>query len=657
MFIYSNKLKAPFVRTPMSEHQYVEDATNHTRGIFRVLNVPDIARAVLKDLAETGYLDLSNLSRTCHTGLNIVSQYIEHWDETPPGDFLGEDISLDAHDKVQRTPVTLLISPVRQAFKDGKRPDISYAEHYKTQGNLCKSTYLVYFDTRSALTHPKKITDRALKNRADYITNLQMHRIQFLDLNAVGCILKSLRNLKLIGIYQCQLLHLGNMAELLDVVKARGQRTGGDSSYVDLDFFPMYHEGPNSIIRHGSYGAVWNHPTCDMATGIWQLVLYELYPKARYLDIDILSWGRAFRHFLEKLPMPSWTNVRIYEAIKSIEYRGKENPGELVMTAYNKSEGKWERFADDVTAALRGDNVEPAVVPGHQLNKVVAGYQPERHRKYGWWRDTKRCATCGINVLAVFCPFGDNHCWGCQAKEYLTGQYDHYLSFKSLAAATWFGRCRNLNDVVKTGFYEKGYQIAQELDIFRRRDMTNDHGTGKADWADHADFGRLHRRYAREYEPHGPIDRKLNDKQYMPVGHFPTAITSSMVPACYPEFKLAIWMRDWEIERKKSHPQESAAMRARNRQEELKKQTKRMQNSRENIIQDRNRQDARLIEDEREHYNRRRQWPNRQIKCWDELIQDMFFRSNTIGKDGKPLTMPRWIIEKRPYGPLGVPST
>jgi hypothetical protein len=106
--------------------------------------MPEIARVILKDLAKNGFLDLSNLSRTCHTGLDIVGKYVEVWDETPPGDFLGEDVSLDPNDEAQRTPVTIMVSPVRKAWssRDGMRPDISYAEHYETEKKLCKFPYL-----------------------------------------------------------------------------------------------------------------------------------------------------------------------------------------------------------------------------------------------------------------------------------------------------------------------------------------------------------------------------------------------------------------------------------------------------------------------------------------------------------------------------------
>lgn len=492
-----------------------------------------------------------------------------------------------------------------------------------------------------------------MRNRADLITNLQLHRVQFLDHNAVRCIIASLKNLKLIGIYQCQLLHLGNMHQLLAAVKTcLLPTTSDDFSIVDLDFFPAYHEGPNSIVRHGSYGAVWNHPDCDMATAIWQLVLFYWYPAAKKLGIDILKWGCAFRSFLEKLPMPDWANVRICEAVKSFEYTGQERAKELDMTAYNKAEGRWERFIDDVTAALRGDGVEPTIVPGSHITKLVGNYQPSRHRKYGWWRETVNCEICTLDVPAVFCPFGEGRCWGCLATDCLNGDWDHFKTSKAEAAATWFRRCRNLDDVTAPGSADEGYLLVQKIDTFRQLEKENQHHTGAVDWHDHPDFNRLHRRYARKYEPHGPVDRKLNDRQYMPVGSFDTCMTSEMVPACFLEFKLAIQMRNWEASRKKKYPKEPEAKRAPLRQSYLEKAKASIEKDAESIIKEQNIWDGGAVEEMRQDYCRRQAWPNRQVKCRDELIQDMFCKMDVSTKDGQALIVPEWLQLKRPKGPL-----
>jgi len=498
-------------------------------------------------------------------------------------------------------------------------------------------------------------TDRALKNRSDSLTNLQLHRIQFLDHNAVRCILKSLQNLKLIGIYQCQLLHLGNMEQLLRTIKVSAQHKGHHYSFVDLDFSPMYHEGPNSILRHGSYGAVWNHPDCDMATGIWQIVLCKLYPMARNLNIDILKWGCAFRSFLERLPMPNWANVRICEAVKSFEYTGQGWPSELDMTAYNTLEGKWERFIDEVTAALRGDGIEPGTVPGHHITTLIGAYQPTRHRKYGWWRAIKYCGICSSRFPAVFFPFGEGRCWGCLAERCLDGDWDHFKTIKTQAATAWFGKCRDLGDVTRAGSADRGYLLAQDIDKFRGLEMENNHGTDAIDWPDHPDMFRLHRRYARKYEAHGPVDRMLNDRQYMPVGSFGTSISSGLVPACYPKYELSILMGKWEVAREQQYPNEPECKRGPLRQAYLEEEDVNIEKEAATIIRRQNAEDAGEVEERRQHHDRRLEWPNRQIKCWDELIQDMFSRTAVYAKDGRPLEMPYLIAQlKRPQGPLKI---
>jgi hypothetical protein len=633
---------------PPTEHKYTENRENRTLVLMKVLNEKDIARIILGHLAEEGYFGLSNLSQTCHTALNIVGRYVEHWDETPPGDFLGDDVSVDG---THGSPIALVVSPIRKPLSD--RCGITYTQHFVTQIRLCKFFLVIVWLCRLILIDSPN-ADRALNNRAATITNLQLHRVQFLNVGAVRCILASLPNLKLLGIYQCQLLHLGNMMQLLKVIQSDPRTNAEDSSFVDLDFFPMFHEGPNSLMRHGSYGAVWNHPDCDMATGIWQLVLYELYPTARKCNIDILKWGCAFRSFMEKLPMTNWANVRIYEAIKSFEYTGKESFNcELDMLTYNQQEGKWQRFIDDVTAALRGDGVEPATIPGTNLHIFLKDYQPERQRKYGWWRDPKQCVLCGLSIPAIFLPFDEGRCWACLAKICLDEDWDHFKTLKQQAASEWFARCRNLEDVTAAGAADVGLQFAKSIDQLRAVEMTHDHGIDKMDWPEHPDMGRLHRRYARVYEPHGPVDRMLNDRQYLPVGRFDSSISHRLVPPCYVSYELNCLMKHWESDRNKESPGESGAVRARLRQQYRQKTEASVKRDASRIIAEQNARDAQEVEQKRQMYRRRLMWPNRQIKCWDELVQDMFFRMVVLKPNGDRLMMPELLTkQKRPHGPI-----
>jgi hypothetical protein len=43
-------------------------------------------------------------------------------------------------------------------------------------------------------------------------------------------------------------------------------------------------------------------------------------------------------------------------------------------------------------------------------------------------------------------------------------------------------------------------------------------------------------------------------------------------------------------------------------------------------------------------------WPNRQVKCWDELIQDMLTRQDIYLPNGKLMKIPALLQKKRPNG-------
>jgi hypothetical protein len=130
------------MRMPLSEHKFVENRDNLKRGLCKLLNEKDIAQIILDELAKDGYIPLSSLSQTCHSALNLVSQFIEHWNETPPGDFLGDDVSV-GEEGVKGTPITLMISPLRKPFNE--QTDMTFAEHYETQTRLCKSSFRIFY--------------------------------------------------------------------------------------------------------------------------------------------------------------------------------------------------------------------------------------------------------------------------------------------------------------------------------------------------------------------------------------------------------------------------------------------------------------------------------------------------------------------------------
>lgn len=562
--------------------------------------------------------------------------------------------------------------------------------------------------------------------------------MQFVDVKGLECIVASLPQLKTLGVYQCPLLHLGKASEVLDIIRHNPKHHVGENySYVHLDLYPMFHEGPNSLIRQGSFGATWNHPGCDLATGIIQLVLYELYPKAQSLNIDILEWGCAFRRFLEKCPMPRWGILRMYEAIKTIEHGNRAVGGKFDIVAYKPSDNNWEQFANDITAAVRGDGIEPSTIPGPVLNQALRGYQSSRRRKFGWWQATKDCTSCRAVVLVVFTPFNEGRCWSCIAKKSLNAQWDQFKTFKAQAASIAFGKCMDLDDVLRLpkvwhiccynlalfddsglsdvsldvftceteelladeGSYpaysdlfrpatpvsdiwssyfsssttpnspesaggssgeslgrifldmrlspaDRGLFVAGQMDVFRQLEMSNDHGLDRADWADHADFTNLHRRLARHYEAHGPVDRKLCDVQYHPIGRQGAHANHASVPSCWPKYIALLKTLAWD----ERHPIGTARDEDDAKKIEAVRQTRResahsrhLDHGRryaDHYIKEQNAQDELNVRIASDLLHTREQWPNLTPYNWDEYMIDLFKCSGFEDKNGRPLKVP-----------------
>lgn len=557
------------MRTMVTEHQYVEHIDNRELPIFRAMTIPEIAQAIIAHMP--AFLSLARLSETCHRGFDIVAMNTERWDTTA-SDFLGDDQRNGDKPNQKPSQLPIIVGPVRKDMlvTDRQRPgDTCYADDFGATVKLF----------------------RALDFRAMSIASLQLHRLSFLDITGVECILSSLPNLQNLGVYQCPLLHFGKAKELLDVVKAHPRDAGGARKYVHLDFFPMFHQGPNTLARHGSFGVSWGYIACDTVSAIMQIVLYELYPLARELGIDIFAWDSAFRLFLEKCPMPDWTVVRVYEAIRTFEC-APGTPSIADLNDYTpKANWKWKTFVNELTAAIVGDEWDAFVVSNRcdnrledyvkSVNKIV-----KYRRQDFWWQRRQTCATCRKDMIRPFFVFGEGFCWGCILKQYLSSEVDHHRSLKTETVARWLSGsqllsaaqaailkddqftaptpkrsaapdtglpqkyarlvpARCLQDALIDARVASGSYYAALADRIRGYEMQDNHELA-VNYLEDPDAMRLERRHAKVHEKHGPIDRKTSDRQYAPVGWYYTTVTQEYVPRQYAQLASSYNFRDWE---------------------------------------------------------------------------------------------------------------
>ena len=184
-------------------------------------------------------------------------------------------------------------------------------------------------------------------NFADFFGNLQLHRIPFLTTEVLSLIIPLMRNLQVLGLYKCPLIHVGHTMKVLEIIQI--DRVRERQNQISVDFYPNYHVGPASdpgkdyIV--GSYGVTWDNWNGDSCLSIWQLVSI-IMPQARSQKQDFWSKHTMFRQWLDK--SPCW---RVAETLAAIQ----RSPGDtrtnneieedfVVMVDFPETGGSKARF-------------------------------------------------------------------------------------------------------------------------------------------------------------------------------------------------------------------------------------------------------------------------------------------------------------------------
>ncbi|KAH9220604.1 hypothetical protein DL95DRAFT_442666 [Leptodontidium sp. 2 PMI_412] len=270
----------------------------------------------------------------------------------------------------------------------------------------------------------------AMSNFAENMQNLQIHRISFLTPQLLGLLIPKMTNLKVLGIYQCQLMHVAEIFRLLDIIKT--DRPLGRENQISLDFFPMWHQGPvpvddkgdRSIFFAGTYGVTWDNSDMDHCLAIWAIVMRAL-PLARAQNIDLVSKGTAFRQWLDK--------GLLWKVEKTLQAMLDPKPDVRVIAALADARnsdhgGNWRTFTSNSRIGCRPEGYEPYV-------------------------RTYRCNTCRVENLGIFYKWhdllelqafnGNNTrlanltCYGCKLMIICRHEKDHYKAAKRRLMKAW----------------------------------------------------------------------------------------------------------------------------------------------------------------------------------------------------------------------------
>ncbi|PNY24541.1 Uncharacterized protein TCAP_05534 [Tolypocladium capitatum] len=135
---------------------------------------------------------------------------------------------------------------------------------------------------------------------------LYFQKTPHLDRRILAVILRACPRVEMIGIYDCPLIHFGDVLCLLDLIHEINlkRREGNLPVIKALDFFPRYHEGmPYQHPWAETYGLTWGPQKLDIVQRGFFCIVLKAFMKAKAMNLDLLfSKGNAFCHFLFKVP-------------------------------------------------------------------------------------------------------------------------------------------------------------------------------------------------------------------------------------------------------------------------------------------------------------------------------------------------------------------
>jgi hypothetical protein len=137
---------------------------------------------------------------------------------------------------------------------------------------------------------------------------LALVRIDFMCAKTIEAIVDSLVNLKCLCIYSCPLIDLSAVKDVIEIVGRTNEKRRADGKpLLDLDIAPQYRQGP-IVDRMGSYGVTHSDPRIfnSWGTDIGKALaanLVSLLRAAKKAEIELCQPGKAFRRWLDRLPL------------------------------------------------------------------------------------------------------------------------------------------------------------------------------------------------------------------------------------------------------------------------------------------------------------------------------------------------------------------
>ncbi|KAK3341471.1 hypothetical protein B0T25DRAFT_522778 [Lasiosphaeria hispida] len=411
---------------------------NDANPLIHFLTMPELATRLLK-LLTPSIRDLASLAAVCRSASVVTAHNMELWD-VETGSFLTDDDRFQprtGHDgnvvesKGVRANI-LVIAPMGISETDNKTP---YLAGWRIMEKLVRGFVHIRNSFRDII----------------------IDQLPCFDIRLFEMMVQTMPNLESVGISRCLLLDVSKLKPLLEIVKRHPRRLpNGRTRYVRLDFAPYFFEGPSHSNRLGSFGVTHHEPTFHIPRAVFGSIL-QCERLAREVGMDLLSEGSSFWRFVCRVPGND--DLWAIKARDAVITRDRD----LARARKGESAGRAQRvdaalqtFADNVTAAVAGDNVEP-LAPPYQFQVL----HPADHRSYGYWRREKRCERCSHIQLHAFYNYHVKICYPCKMQMFVdTMDTSHFRYRIQCALDYWIGDLDVSSSTLKALLEGEGRDVA-----------------------------------------------------------------------------------------------------------------------------------------------------------------------------------------------------
>ncbi|CAM1504328.1 Fc.00g019190.m01.CDS01 [Cosmosporella sp. VM-42] len=388
-------------------------------------------RSLAVELAGDGFRTLQNLATASpRAWVNVASEMAIH------------DYNVCKFRGTPRGRVFLAVTPeytigdvkaLVEAYLDNsdRSSEVSWAVYeWEYEGDVLEAIQTAYEEYGSVTPYWADNADRnpprtvissmffvtAVLGRKEVTEVVHFQKTPMLDRRVLAVILRALPNVRMVGVYDCPLIHFGDVIALLDLIHDinEDRRRNCRPLIESLDFFPRYNYGtPYKTERSGTYGITWGPTNKDIIhRGQFRIVL-EAYLKSSAMGISLLfDKGHAFCDYLSRLPGPPLAMAYFLDGL----YRYLD----LVKAGSTD--------INDLKQAMF-DTLKPVRLG---LEKEFNEHESITYYENRMGRSLCFCCSCGYEMLEEFTTASargahdeDRLCSGCLLRRRLDREMDH----------------------------------------------------------------------------------------------------------------------------------------------------------------------------------------------------------------------------------------